>query len=67
MILYASAMGEPPGDATWNGEAVPACRGASAPWVLPHLGVASPRPPPAWRLYVGPGPLPCGFWPRFTR
>jgi hypothetical protein len=39
--LHATALEEPPGDATWKGEAVPACRGAGAPWVL-HPGAAFP-------------------------
>ena len=58
---HATALGEPPGDATWKEEAVGACRGAGAPWVRPHPGVASPRPPSTWWLHVGPGLLLCGF------
>jgi hypothetical protein len=51
-----------PGDDTWQWEAAGIAGGAGAPWVRPHLGVASPQPSSAWRLYVGPRLLPCGFW-----
>jgi hypothetical protein len=47
---HATIMEEPPGDAMWKEEAVGAGR-----------GTASPRPPSAWRLHVGPRILPRGF------
>jgi hypothetical protein len=59
---HATVMEGSLGDDTWQREAVGAAGGAGAPWVRPHPGAASPRPPSAWRLYVGPGPLPRGFW-----